>query len=303
MKTKFTNSARYKCLEYLKKNSYDLYLCYCGIEECDPNHSYGPISRNEYLLHYVIKGKGIFKADGKTYHIGENEAFLIYPSETTYYEADKYDPWTYLWIGFDGIKAETSLINASFTEENRVSKFDCGETLIHYVNGMLNASKLTYSNELKREGYLFMFLSALIQEKTDKKSNSQNPEVYDYPFHVYVEHALDFISHNYERNIKVIDIADYIGINRSYLTTIFKKSLKESPQEYLVKYRLEKACTLLKTTDLLVNEIAANVGYHNALTFSKVFKSYYKMSPKTYRKQHQDPVFSNDKSQKIDVEQ
>ncbi|ADU29370.1 AraC family transcriptional regulator [Evansella cellulosilytica] len=300
MKAKYTHSARYKCLEYLKKNSYDLYLCYCGLEECDPYHSYGPISRNEYLLHYVIKGKGILKADGKTYHIGENDAFLIYPSEITYYEADKDDPWTYIWIGFDGMKAESCLINASFSKENRVSKFECGETLVHYLNGMLSASKLTYSNDLKREGYLYMFLSALIQEKTD--NNSDKPEVYDYPFLVYVEHALDFISHNYEKQIKVIDIAEYIGINRSYLTTIFKKSLKVSPQEYLVKYRLDKACTLLKNTDLLVNEIARNVGYNNALTFSKVFKNYYKMSPKTYRTQHQELVYSNKKHQKIDVE-
>lgn len=61
-----------------------MYLSYCGIEECDPGHSYGPISRDEYLLHYVIDGEGIFQSDGKTYHIGKNEAFLIYPSETTY---------------------------------------------------------------------------------------------------------------------------------------------------------------------------------------------------------------------------
>ncbi|GAE29400.1 AraC family transcriptional regulator [Halalkalibacter hemicellulosilyticus] len=293
MQTKFTNSARYKCLEHLKKNSYDLYLCYCGKEECDPNHSYGPVSRTEYLLHYIIKGKGILKVGSKTYHISKNEAFLIYPSEVTYYEADKNDPWTYIWIGFDGLKAETCLINASFSKEKRVQTFKCEEDLTNYVNNMLDASKLTYANELKREGYLYMFLSSLIQEK-DHMATKESKS-YDYPFHIYVEHALEFISHNYEKNIKIHDIANYIGINRSYLTTIFKKILKVSPQEYLVKYRLEKACTLLKTTDLLVNEIAAEVGYTNPLTFSKVFKNYYRISPKRYRAQKQDPLFSDKK--------
>ncbi|MGP4039616.1 AraC family transcriptional regulator [Gracilibacillus sp. D59] len=294
MKPKFTNSARYKCLEYLKKNSYDLYLIYCGIEECDPGHFYGPVSRNEYLLHYIIEGKGIFQANGKTYHLGKNDSFLIYPSEVTYYEADKEDPWTYIWIGFDGIKAESCLNNATFSKDNRVNKFECEESLWNYVNGILNASKLTYASELKREGYLFMFLSALIEEKSRKNKSNKN-ETYDYPFHIYVEHALEFIAHNYEKNIKVSDIANYIGINRSYLTSIFKRHLKVSPKEYLVKYRLDKACTLLKTTNRLISDIAADVGYDDPLTFSKVFKSYFEVSPKLYRTQYQEPEYATEK--------
>lgn len=74
MEPKFTNSARYKCLEYLKKHSVDLYLCYCGMEECDPGHPYGPTARSEFLIHYILDGKGIFQADGKTYQL-----FHIHP--------------------------------------------------------------------------------------------------------------------------------------------------------------------------------------------------------------------------------
>lgn len=75
MNPKFTNSARYKCLEYLKKHSVDLYLCYCGMEECDPGHYYGPTSRSEYLIHYVLSGKAYSRrtekriTSGKTMHL------------------------------------------------------------------------------------------------------------------------------------------------------------------------------------------------------------------------------------------
>ncbi len=295
MNPKYTDSARYKCLEYLKKQSVDLYLSYCGMEECDPSHSYGPIKRTEYLLHYILKGKGFYKVDGKTYHLGKHDSFIIYPDEITYYEADKEDPWTYIWIGFDGIRAESCLNYASLSKENRICKFDCEDILIECINGMLNASQLTYSNDLKRESYLFMFLSALIHEKHD--SSIENNEIHDYPVHVYVDHALEFIDHNYEKNIKVNDIANYIGISRSYLTNIFKKSLNVSPQEYLVNYRLEKACALLKTTALPVNTIAAQVGYDDPLTFSKVFKSFHEVSPTTYRTQHEEPVYSTRKGE------
>ena len=290
MKPKFTNSARYKCLEYLKKNSVELYLSYCGIEECDPGHSYGPIGRTEFLLHYVLKGKGIFQVGDKTYHLNKHDAFLIYPDELSYYQADKEDPWTYIWIGFDGIKAESCLNHATLSKENRVSRFHCEDTLMECINGMLNASKLTYSNDLMREGYLFLFLSALIQEKHN--TINQRTEVYDYPLHVYVEHALEFIDHNYAKKIKVNDIANYIGITRSYLTNIFKKSLNMSPQKYLVKYRLDKAKDLLKTTNLPVSTIAFEIGYENPLTFSKVFKSFFDVSPSTYRTQNEEIILS-----------
>ncbi|MCB2352656.1 hypothetical protein [Clostridium estertheticum] len=61
MNPKYTDSARYRCLEHLKKHSVDLYLNYCGIEECDPGHSYGPIKRTEYLLHYILKEKAFIR--------------------------------------------------------------------------------------------------------------------------------------------------------------------------------------------------------------------------------------------------
>lgn len=51
-------------------------------------------------------------------------------------------------------------------------------------------------------------------------------------------------------------IADYLSLNRSYLTTLFKKHLHLSPQEFLLKYRMMRAEDLLTNTDLTINQIA-----------------------------------------------
>ena len=81
------------------------------------------------------------------------------------------------------------------------------------------------------------------------------------------------------------ELAKHIGIHRSYLTTIFKKRIGISPQEYLLQCRLRHACKLLSETNNPIQEIARNVGYDNPLTFSKIFKSYYGISPRTFREQ------------------
>ncbi|NVB76644.1 helix-turn-helix domain-containing protein, partial [Phocaeicola vulgatus] len=88
---------------------------------------------------------------------------------------------------------------------------------------------------------------------------------------------------NYNRKVRVDELADRIGINRSYLAKSFKKLMGCSPQQFLVNLRMEKAVGMLKNTDLPVNQIAAQVGYENPLTFSKIFKQRYGISPKNYR--------------------
>ena len=58
-----TNTAHYKCLESVEKSQHDLYLCYCGIQNCEPGYEFGPYVRNEYLIHVVISGEGIYTAE------------------------------------------------------------------------------------------------------------------------------------------------------------------------------------------------------------------------------------------------
>ena len=45
-------------LQLLKPKFKDFYLCFCGFAECELLHSYGPATRANYILHYVMKGKG-----------------------------------------------------------------------------------------------------------------------------------------------------------------------------------------------------------------------------------------------------
>ena len=276
----YTDSARYKCLEHLKKASLDLYLCYCGSQICSSGHAYGPEIRTEYLVHIVLSGKGYYMVDNKTYEIGPNSAFLIYPDVSTFYHASEEDPWTYVWVGFNGIKAEASLKYAQFSKENPIIPIQNVEPFVNAVDGMLAASQLTYANDLAREGYLYQFVASLIQ---DCQNQNNIEEVHDYSYQVYVDHTVEYIEHNYYKNIKVQGIADYIGINRSYLTNCFKSILNMSPQEYIFNYRMNQASILLMNTNLPISEIANKVGYDDALNFSKAFKKAYGINPTNYR--------------------
>ena len=104
--TGFTSSARYRCLEDLQREAVELCLIYCGWEYCDPGHRFGPNKRTSYVLHIVREGKGTLEIYKKKYNLSAGDAFLIPPSTEAWYEADQDDPWSYMWVGFTGFKAE-----------------------------------------------------------------------------------------------------------------------------------------------------------------------------------------------------
>ncbi|WP_028044377.1 AraC family transcriptional regulator [Candidatus Stoquefichus massiliensis] len=272
----------YSSLEVKNKTFEDLYVKFCGMQECTPGYSYGPAVRQHYLIHYCLSGKGEYHINNKVYHIQAGDAFLIMPQVVTYYQADKDDPWTYAWVGFDGKKAELYLEHCHLHHNNLVVQCGYIDEIREIMISMLAHYKLSYSNEMFIQGEFFRLLSYLMKSAnlTYKEENHQSDNS-------YVQKSLEYIQNNYQNVITVQEIADYLSINRSYLTTLFKQFLHLSPQEFIKRYRMNQAEELLVNSDLTINQISFSCGYANQLSFSKAFRQYHDISPKEYRKQYQ----------------
>ena len=188
---KFIETDAVTYLETNKTQSLDLFLCHSGIENCNPSYSYGPTSRNHYIIHYILDGKGEFTVNNKTYKLGKKEGFLIRPGETTYYKADDKDPWIYMWIGFKGLKCETYLKYANLTANNPIFKYDKDNLLKKYILDILSLNIMTHSNELKIEGLLHLFLGTLI-ENNKYKNYSNNYSVKE----TYINKSVEYINNN-----------------------------------------------------------------------------------------------------------
>lgn len=289
----YTASACYECLEDLQKNLIDLNLHYCGWEYCEPGHRYGPNQRECHVIHIVKSGRGILDIGGKRYHLERGNAFTIRKGENAWYMADQTDPWCYFWIGFTGLKAEEYIRKAGFLPQVPVKEVGGVDKLYSYLEQILDAHQLTLANDMRRQGLLMQLFAELIedyQEKTVEAGNAlQKPES------VYVKEAMNYFSLNYRKKIRIQEVADYIGVNRSYLTTSFKRVVGCSPQEYLINLRMEKAKSMLTETETMINVIAASVGYTDQLSFSRIFRLRYGMSPRDYREREQKLVIGTKK--------
>ena len=98
------------------------HLNYCGTEQCTPGFQFGPFVRRSYLLHLVTRGT--YRVNGKCYDLSAGQIFLIFPGDTTVYQADREDPWEYYWIGFSGYQAGFILSQLGFTHDSHVIRID-----------------------------------------------------------------------------------------------------------------------------------------------------------------------------------
>lgn len=97
-----------------------------------------------------------------------------------------------------------------------------------------------------------------------------------------IENAIELMQTRYNEALSTQEIADIIGVQRSYFSTLFKARTGISPYRYLMQLRIKKACQMLKQSDMPVAAIAEAVGL-NAQNFSRTFKKETGVTPREYR--------------------
>lgn len=279
---KYTDSVNFRCLEHLKETFLDITLIHAGREQCKPMQIYTG-ERTEYILHFVISGKGFYSIDGNTYPLEAGQMFLITPGKHVSYGSDSQDPLDYAWIGFKGLRVDAILKQCGFSEKHLVLSLSIDmEVILDRINNILDCRALTPADELRREALMLAIFSKLIdnyalhRQKLSSDSNNRSSGV-------YIELAIEHINNYYNDGCNVSDIAKHIGISRAYLNHIFQKELGMSIQKFLIDFRMHKAASLLVNTPYSINEIAQAIGYEDQLAFSKAFKKKFEVSPKNYR--------------------
>ena len=268
------------------ENFIDLCLYQYGYEKCDPGHSFGPAARNHYLFHYILSGTGTLLADDtkgrtQTYPVRSGQGFMLFPGQITTYIADSNVPWEYIWIEFDGLRITEALSMTNLSKNSPIYRPTKKELRDKLAEELMYISHHPKESPFHLIGHLYLFLDYLIQSAHSAQLVSSS-KMSDY----YIKEAINYIEQNFQNNISIEDVAAVCGINRSYLGKIFKKSTGQSPQEFLMNYRMAKAAELLKLTSLSIADIGSAIGYENQLHFSRAFKNIYGVSPREWRNQH-----------------
>ncbi len=241
-----------------------------GMEEIGTRAKWGPGTRNVYIFHYVLRGKGYFN------HIPvkKNEGFLIRANELTEYHFEKTDPWQYFWVIFEGSLAEDICQKYIETDSHGIFSYPFADSLTE-IMAKLFASSESLS---QAEGLSAFFYLLSLHEETHRHGTNH-----------HVSDAKNYMYLHMHQPVSVTDVAAALGISDRYLYNLFVKHEGVSPKRYLSELRLTNAKTLLKNSQYSVTEIAASVGFSDVLTFSRFFSKFVGISPTTYRKNQSLP--------------
>ena len=135
---------------------------------------------------------------------------------------------------------------------------------------------LAFDNLSEYKDYLLNWLLAIhhrINQQTDSGRNQQKMKL-----------ALDYINQNYNSDLNMAVVSNYISMNYSLFSYSFKQYTGSNFVNYLKDIRIREAKRFLADTDMKIIEISWRVGYDNEKNFMKIFKSSCGVSPTEYRK-------------------
>lgn len=280
LKGNYKPMSHFQCNPFrpLEGNPASIHLLFWGKEDCVPGHTVGPGVRDVYKIHFIHKGKGIVRVGADTLELVAGQGFLIIPDVVYYYEADDADPWTYSWIGFQGEDVPELLSRTYLTPTSPVFPMD-NKIMPTLYEQLASASLSQIALDLRLSSIFYDFLATWVettQNNLPKMSMSRGQDR-------YVHQTLEFLHAHFCEDISLAHHAESMGIDRKHLSVLFKKALDVPPREYLMHYRMNKACELLGTGKYTVGEVARSVGYQDPLLFSRMFKKVKGMPPSNYQ--------------------
>lgn len=259
-------------------------VTYSGHEKCSSGQRWGKGIRQQYILHLVVSGKGIYNTPDSSFELSAGDIFLIRPYTEIEYYANENDPWEYLWVNFTGTDAEGLLKRTDFTPECPVIR-SCSEEIRNAMADIVSNAGTTRYEATALTGRLYILLSMLMKHSHRKNSR---PARESEKRHI-IKAAKDFVATNYPVSVSVEDIAAAANVSRTTLFRIFKSELNTTPVDYLTAYRIAQAKTLLTETELSITAVARSSGYEDNLYFSRVFRKITGFTPTEYRNCNKNP--------------
>lgn len=254
-----------------------------GYEKCRPLKSLITCNKSCYIMHYVLSGEGIIIANDKTYKVGPNQLFLFPPHINVKYKQEKNNPWSYIWIEFNGSTMKQILSNIQYSNEQFIFNDNADRTLekifktVIYEDKELNddeESMSLISNLFRIFTFLFKYYSKSNSAKLTREEQ-------------LVKSIIDYINANYSNpDLTMSDISKKFFLSQSYMNRIFKKETDITPIQYLDELKMKKAIELLNHKAFTIEQISDSIGYKNQFYFTRRFKKYYGMPPSKYKQKN-----------------
>jgi AraC-like DNA-binding protein len=257
-----------------KKDVFEAVVC-GGREQCAPSYR---IERNSFKFHsieFVSSGRGTLTLHGKSYPLRPGAIYSYGPRVKHRIETDPERPMLKHFVDFSG---------SGLVDLLKTTDFLKGSPL--YVSRPFRIRSIfenlitTGNTESRNRAALCALLLRQLILYTD--DCAMDPDAAFSPAWQTYLRCRQYIERYFLEIPTVHDAAQKCFVDQAYLARLFKRFADESPLQLLTRLKMSRAADLLSNRDLLIKQVAEEVGFADPYHFSRVFKRVYGIPPETF---------------------
>jgi AraC family transcriptional regulator of arabinose operon len=256
------------------------------------SHEMKRTEHDDYILVYCSDGKGSLSLSDVTQPVKAGELFILAPNTLHAYQADEDQPWTVYWCHFQGEQSQDFYDyvyqNTCYqNKKNQNKKYQYQSSSI--IRNMTDIDFMQAFRELietvrdstQLSGFihasnLFRHILTKIERQMKQGDKYENG--------LSIPKIQQFMRANINKHLSLEELASLSHCSKYHFARQYQLLVGTSPLKYFIELKMEHACFLLEQTSLSIAEIAYQLGYDDALYFSRVFRKVSGLAPSTYRK-------------------
>lgn len=260
--------------------------------------SFIPHTHNFIELEIIISGHADHIVDGRTYQISKGDVLVILPSfvhelqnvhELEHYNF-KFDLEKLILLEKDieklsGFQSLFILQPAQKYQHDYSSHMTLNDEQLYYVKMLCELIDVEW--KAKKDGYKWVIISYFLSLITYLSRNFTPSVTGSSPKIEEIVTTTTFIHENLTEKINLSMLASMACLSERQYTRVFKEFYGVAPIEYVINCRLTLACRLIKNTQKPISEICIACGFGDKVSFSRLFKKRYSITPGEYRKKVQ----------------
>lgn len=247
-----------------------------GCEHTTPDFDINRKDFPYYCIEFIAKGRGTVTLNGHDYELKAGTIFSYGPGISQKITTDYEKPMVKYFIDFSG-SAGKRILNKHVSPLGTAIHINRPDEIIPIVDNLLAHGLSDSPYKSMTCSILLEYLLFRIADITVSEKHAPSKAFLTY------QNCRQHIKEHFITLNSLQDIAESCMFDHAYICRLFKRFDTQSPYQYLLNLKMAYAADQFQETNILVKEIAHELGFSDPFHFTRVFKKIFGISPQTFK--------------------